>query len=196
MHGCHVVGAVPGRCRDGEIAAGRLTLRGPADPPRSGVRAGARTATRVKFASRAAGRGRWAGRRAEPAQVSRGLSCPRDRAVCRVSQAAGGVLTGHRPSPAAAPGRAGRGRATRTTPPPEPRAGRCGRAAGSRLQCRAGRLGLRHRRSRGPGAADGRGRARADSHHGKVRDPVRLCFGNAYLPAGRVRKPRSRYSAV
>jgi hypothetical protein len=45
---------------------GRRTLRGPADPPRSGVRAGARTATRVQFASRAAGRGSWAGRRAGP----------------------------------------------------------------------------------------------------------------------------------
>ncbi len=45
VHGCHVVGAVPGRRRHGEIAAVGRARRGPAGPPRSGVRAGARTAT-------------------------------------------------------------------------------------------------------------------------------------------------------
>jgi hypothetical protein len=45
-----------------------------------------------------------------------------------VSHTAGGVLTGPRPAPAAAPGHEDRAQATRTTPPPEPRAGRRSRS--------------------------------------------------------------------
>jgi hypothetical protein len=41
VHGCHEVGVVPGRRRHGEIAAVGRARRGPAGPPRSGVRAGA-----------------------------------------------------------------------------------------------------------------------------------------------------------
>jgi len=70
VHGCHVVGAVPGRWRRGVIAAVDRTRRGPAGPPGSAVRAGARIATQVKFAARAAGRGSRAGRRTGPARVS------------------------------------------------------------------------------------------------------------------------------
>ena len=139
-HGCHVVGAVPGRQRREEIAAVGRARCGPADPPMSGVRAGARTAMQVKFATRAAGRGSRAGRRTGPARVSGESAYPRARAACRVSRAAGGVLTlgpgaailasqaaggaltGPRPAPAAASGREGRARTTRTTPPPDPRA--------------------------------------------------------------------------
>ena len=144
-HGCHVVGAVPGRQRREEIAAVGRARCGPADPPMSGVRAGARTAMQVKFATRAAGRGSRAGRRTGPARVSGESAYPRARAACRVSRAAGGVLTlgpgaailasqaaggaltGPWPAPAAGLGRAGRARATRTTPPPELRDGRRGR---------------------------------------------------------------------
>jgi hypothetical protein len=52
---------------------------------------------------------------------------PSVRASSRFSRAAGGVLTGPRPAPAAGLGRAGRARGTRTTLQPEPRAGRRGR---------------------------------------------------------------------
>jgi hypothetical protein len=127
VHGCRAVGAVPGRLRREEIAAVGRARCGPADPPMSGVRAGARTAMQVKFATRAAGRGSRAGRRTGPARVSGESAYPRARAACRVSRAAGGVLTGPWPAPAAGLGRVGRARATRTTPPPELRAGRRGR---------------------------------------------------------------------
>jgi hypothetical protein len=119
-------GQFRGLRRLGGIAAVGRARRGPADPPMSGVRAGARTATQVKFATRAAGRGSRAGRRTGPARVSWELAYPRARAASRVSRAAGGVLTGPWPAPAAGLGRAGRARATRTTPPPELRAGRRG----------------------------------------------------------------------
>ena len=56
-HGCHVAGAVPGRWRLGVIAAVDRARRGSAGPPGSGVRAGARTVTQVKFAARATGHG-------------------------------------------------------------------------------------------------------------------------------------------
>jgi hypothetical protein len=127
VHGCRAVGAVPGRLRREEIAAVGRARCGPADTPMSGVRAGARTATQVKFATRAAGRGSRAGRRTGPVRVSGESAYPRARAACRVSRAAGGVLTGPWPAPAAGLGRVGRARATRTTPPPELRAGRRGR---------------------------------------------------------------------
>jgi hypothetical protein len=126
VHGCRAVGAVPGRLRREEIAAVGRARCGPADTPMSGVRAGARTATQVKFATRAAGRGSRAGRRTGPARVSWELAYPRARAVSRVSQAAGGVLTGPWPAPAAGLGGVGRALATRTTLPPELRAGRRG----------------------------------------------------------------------
>jgi hypothetical protein len=67
-----------------------------------------------------------------PTRVKSAGTAPGVRAASRVSQAAGGVLTGPRPSPAAGRGRAGRARATRTTPPPEPRAGRRGRPGRTR----------------------------------------------------------------
>ncbi len=86
VHGCHVAGAVPGRRRHGEIAAVGRAWRGPAGPPRSGVRAGARAATGVKFAARALGRGSRAGRRSGPACVSRVPAYPRARALGRDSQ--------------------------------------------------------------------------------------------------------------
>ena len=153
VHGCHVVGAVPGRWRHGEIAAVVRARRGPAGPPRSEVRAGARTVTQVKFAARATGRGSRAGRRTGPARVSWELAYPRARAVSRVSQAAGGVLTGPWPAPAAGLGRVGRARATRTTPPPELRAGRRGWPGP------VSRPGLGDSDSASPGAA-GRARGR------------------------------------
>ena len=53
------------------IAAVDRARRGSAGPPGSGVRAGARTVTQVKFAARATGHGsRGAGRRTVPAPVS------------------------------------------------------------------------------------------------------------------------------
>jgi hypothetical protein len=88
-----------------------------------GVRAAARTDTRAKFAARASSRGSWVGRLTGPAQVSGVLVHPRARAAIRVSQVAGGVLTGPRPAPAAGVGRTDRARATRTTLPPETRPG-------------------------------------------------------------------------
>jgi hypothetical protein len=166
VYGCHVAGADPGRRRHGVIAAVGRARRGPAGPPRSGVRAGARTATRVKFATRAVCRGSRAGRRTGPARVSGEPAYPRARAASRVYQAAGGVLTGPRPA----------------SPEPGPRAASVMPQVGHRrargqhhsqhpgARAGPGRLGLRHRRSRGPGAAVGRSRrrgrpgwARADS---------------------------------
>ncbi len=131
VHGCRVVGAVPGRQRRGEFAAVGRTRRGPADPPRSGVRAGARTASQVKFAVRASGRRcSAAGPGLGLVRVSASMGQPALKPGPRghVSHTAGGVLTGPRPAPAAAPGHEDRARATQTTPPPEPRAGRCGRS--------------------------------------------------------------------
>jgi hypothetical protein len=82
-HGCHVVGAVPGRQRREEIAAVGRARCGPADPPMSGVRAGARTATQVKFAPRAVGRGSRAGRRTGPSQRGVSLSSSPGRVPCQ-----------------------------------------------------------------------------------------------------------------
>jgi hypothetical protein len=143
VHGCRAVGAVPGRQRHGGSPQWAVLGVVPAGPPRPGVRAGARTAAQVKIATPAAGRGSRAGRRTGPARVSWELAYPQARAVCRVSQAAGGVLTGPRPAPSAVAGREGRARTTRTTLRPELRAGSRGRAEPESLAA---------------------GRARADSH--------------------------------
>ncbi len=143
----HPMGRTPsarlprGGGRSGPVAPrrdrrGRRTLCGPADPPGPDMRAAARTAARVKFADWAAGRESWAGRRTGPAQVSRVSAHPLARAANRVSQAAGGALTGPWPAPATGVGRAGRARVTRTSLPPEGAEDGRGRTASGPARCK------------------------------------------------------------
>ena len=149
-----------GRLRRGEIAAVDQARRGPADPPRTEVRAGARTAPQVKLAAGITGRG------------SRGPVGGPNR-----PQSAGRLAT---PSPGREPCQSSRrwGTDTRARGRDPCQSGRRwgtdGPAASTSRSIRArgpgpGRLGPRLRRSRGPRAAGGRirccgrpGRARAD----------------------------------
>jgi hypothetical protein len=145
--------------------------------PHVSVQAGARTGPDCRTSQVCAtGRGpRKLGRAADRVGPSQqGPACPQARATGRVSQAAGGVLTGPWPSPAAVPGAAWAG---------------------------AGRLGPRLRRGRGPGATDGRDRTAPG--HAKCKGPTQseLCLGDNRTSTGHVvardpiRAPRCKASS-
>ena len=197
VHGCHVVGAVPGWQRHGEIAAVDRARRGSAGPPQSGVRAGARTVTQVKLASRATGRGSRgpAGGPDRPQSAGSLPSLSRGRGPCQSSRRRG--TDGPRPACTRARGRDPRqsGRRWGTDGPAAstsrsiPARGQGPGDSDHAIAGAAGR-GLRADGSGATGGRAGRGRTRREW----VRDLVRLCFGSLYSPAGRVRAPQSRCS--
>jgi hypothetical protein len=136
---------------------------------------------------------------ARSGRVSGGPACPRARAAGRVSQSAGGVLTGPRPARprARAASRlryAAGGVLTGPRSAPVAAPGREGPGPDDSDHAFAGAAG-RVPRTGGSGAGGGRARSGGLAHV-KVRDHVRLCFGSNYSLAGRVRAPRSRCPPV
>jgi hypothetical protein len=196
-HGCHVAGAVPGRRRRGEIAAVDRARPGPGGPDE--VMSAGRSPDCHAGQVCCAGHGpRQPGPAGGPNRPQPAGSLPtRARAASRVSQVAGGVLTGPRPAYTRARGRGLRQSGRRWgTDGPAASTSRSMRARGPgpddsdhAIAGAAGRV-LRADGSGAAGGLAGRGR----THHVRVCDQVRLCFGSIYSPAGRVRAPQSRCS--